>query len=402
MSDIAGSLRDALLAGDATRSLIVGVLVAAALVLVLAGVIVLLRSEGSERRLDSLLSQAAGRETRGSWLARLLAVGLIVAALWGARSYTQRPSECDRCHTDRAQAAALAETRHRSVGCMSCHGERGVGGGLRQLVSYARWIEVYTRTRKVPEARGDSVDMRACLACHSDIRPTRVTRGGIRVRHSDFLDAGRVCNDCHASVAHPGAVPRPTKPTMPACVPCHNAAKASAECQVCHVRGVELTALEDSGFPKVQISEQRERSACYGCHQERTCTSCHGVRMPHPEGWVLSKDSGTNLHVRQGFASRELCFRCHFKDKQVFVGSDESCKCHGLMGRMHGGAPWVREHGLQATGVKTGTRAACFECHSNSLCGDCHPASYTDRYAPRVGSDDYPRDIQPRPEDVDF
>jgi hypothetical protein len=51
----------------------------------------------------------------------------------------------------------------------------------------------------------------------------------------------------------------------------------------------------------------------------------------------------------------------------------------------------VREHGLQATGQKTGTLADCGPCHgpAKDFCVFCHEASIVERYAPRVGPDNY-------------
>jgi len=74
-----------------------------------------------------------------------------------------------------------------------------------------------------------------------------------------------------------------------------------------------------------------------------------------------------------------------------------------VFGDVHGGQAWVREHGLQATGQKTGTLSDCQPCHGRAdiFCGYCHTPGYAERYAPREGPDDYvPSQPRMPPEDV--
>jgi hypothetical protein len=132
--------------------------------------------------------------------------------------------------------------------------------------------------------------------------------------------------------------------------------------------------------------------------------------MPHPEGWS-SEDgrwgrSGV-FHAREGFADRELCWRCHFSNDRPFerpasragfLSTSDGCTCHGAFGPMHGGEAWIAEHGLQATGRKTGELAECYMCHDGRyFCDMCHEPSMKERYNPRNGPDNYRRD-EPRPE----
>jgi hypothetical protein len=178
---------------------------------------------------------------------------------------------------------------------------------------------------------------------------------------------------------------------MDKCTRCHDGKTASRECTVCHTQDVALDT-DISQYTKVPIAVTSR--SCYRCHAERGCTSCHGVLMPHPEDWMKpSPAGGPPGHARDGFVQRQTCFRCHFAPGQPFVASNESCTCHGLLGRMHGGEPWVKEHGLQATGQKPGSNARCFDCHTSALCSGCHPESYLQRYNPVSGEDSYQRDI---------
>ena len=181
---------------------------------------------------------------------------------------------------------------------------------------------------------------------------------------------------------------------MAACTRCHNGTKVSYECSTCHERDVAANS-DIATFEKVRLTDAK--GACYTCHQEAKCTSCHGTVMPHPQGWMTS--TGYPGHAREGFANRQMCFRCHFEGSSPGSGTDQSCMCHGLLNDQHGGAAWVKEHGLQATGQKPGAYARCFDCHSYGICDACHPASYTSRYNPVTGPDNYTRDV-PLPADM--
>jgi hypothetical protein len=98
--------------------------------------------------------------------------------------------------------------------------------------------------------------------------------------------------------------------------------------------------------------------------------------------------------VREGFANRDSCYRCHFGERQ-FEAPAGGCgpNCHKTPFNLHGGRPWVQEHGLEATGQKPGYFADCFMCHRSNLCEDCHDATYTQRFNPSaLGEENYPRE----------
>ena len=185
-----------------------------------------------------------------------------------------------QCHKGGKQVSTLKESIHASTGCTRCHQPTGVTGGMRQAVGYGRMLYVYSKTRAVPEATGhERVENGSCLRCHDAIRRGVTQSGTIRVRHSDFLDEGAKCVDCHGVSMHPYVATTASKPTMDKCTRCHDGKKASRECSVCHAKDIALSG-DIARYGKVRIAGD-ERS-CYRCHQQRTCNRCHGVTMPHP------------------------------------------------------------------------------------------------------------------------
>lgn len=372
-----------ILSGDSGRlALVAAVLVTGLLVLTVAAMVYSRSTpKGRVRRLLDQRAESASGSDNSVWVTRIGVPLLFIAALVTGNLYAERPATCAQCHTSGKEAAALEQSAHAGVGCMKCHTPGGATGAVRRNVTYVRWFVTWMLLQQEPEPASGSVGDAACLRCHRAQTRGTITARGIRVRHEDFLEAGSRCRDCHNSIAHPNAVKEPSVPSMDACVVCHDGTTASSECDLCHVRDVAIKPEEERGYGKLTVSGDRD--SCYGCHNEAPCIQCHGVRMPHPAGWSPRDRVDPGLgHARDGFAKREICWRCHFETGKPFVPSDEACSCHGLFGTMHNGASWVREHGLQATGVRGGGKADCFFCHGGDLCDRCHPSSYRERYAP--------------------
>ncbi|HEY3318401.1 MAG TPA: hypothetical protein VGK50_08270 [Coriobacteriia bacterium] len=391
IQDLIVTLRTALSGDQSGRLVIAAALVVFVAVLVVA-VAFIARTMSPSGRLKSLLeSEAASHRRSPAWAVRVAVLLLFLVAVLGTRYYLGSPQTCAQCHAKSPEAEALAQTAHKAVQCGDCHSGSGATGGLRLGIDYVRWTYVWTASGQLPKKLTTRVDALKCLDCHGDIGPTRIV-AGTRVRHSDFLDEGVQCGTCHGDVAHPGVLRTASAPGMDQCLPCHDGKRAPSECATCHTR--DLTQRSRSVAPLARIQVSGGKQVCYRCHDPRPCLRCHGVNMPHPDGW--SPKSGANqggTHAREAFLHLEWCWRCHF-DKKPGTPSQQSCTCHRLVtqGGMHGGKAWIAEHGLEATGKKPGTLADCFSCHLPGSCTNCHPASIEKLYNPVVGIDNYKRD----------
>lgn len=379
VAGIISFFRDRLLSGGGL-GILVALVVAAALVVFAMLLVALTRSPS--REIEDLLEERAQEGASGTaWMMWAVLVVLFAAAFVGGNRYLLRSAACLNCHERQRYAGTLEESVHKGVSCIKCHAARGATGLARQNLTYARWIVVYGTQKKTPQPAAAPIDQRACLSCHPDVPRATRTANGIRIRHSDILDAGFACVDCHSGSAH--AVKRARRPRMDACIVCHDDVQASAECSTCHVRDVAYTPAVQRGFSKIKIAGAP--GSCYQCHDEKPCLKCHGIRMPHPQDWSPSQDKPRAAgHARDGFANRRVCWRCHFGSGSAMAPADDACApCHAtLTGGFHGGEAWVREHGLEATGQRSGAYAACFSCHDQGLCDLCHPSSYRDRYNP--------------------
>ena len=383
-------------------------LVAAAvilIVLVVAGVAVYVSYAFSPRgRIDALLGSRT-RTKRNPWPLRGVIVALLICTPIALSYYASRPSTCARCHDTTAQTR-LNKTAHRKLECMQCHGSPGVMGPLNNQISYAGWTwAYYVENRKTTTpVLVNLVDSEKCLRCHSSVLSGVSQNNGIRVRHSDFLSQGASCGECHDDVAHsdPATV---VGPSMKACVSCHDGKKAPSECKTCHIQDIAISQSTVSEMQTQRIKISGSYNVCYSCHDPKPCLRCHGVMMPHPPGWgpsnAATSTGGSGTHPLEGFTNREACFRCHFAPGQPFVGSNASCTCHGFLGTMHGGPVWVKEHGLEASGQKTGQLSNCSICHVvPDFCMHCHPQSIMSKYKPiGSGPDNYTRQYNPTPQE---
>jgi hypothetical protein len=410
-------LRGGLSANGTGIILVVSILVV--LIVLAVGTVYVLRLLSPKGKLDLLLEGRAERAGgRNRWVPRIIITSVVLASLFGMQSYLWQPATCASCHRDVAYNKTLRTSVHRDITCADCHRQAGPGSLLGNAATYARWGWAGGMLNIKPKASEQalSVQPSACLRCHNEILNSTMTVNGIRVRHSDFVGAGSSCIECHGATTHQLVDALKTKPTMNKCIPCHDGKRAPSKCTECHTKDFGVTsASKRRTIATVNIAG--EWNSCYTCHAVQPCSSCHGVVMPHPPGFVpANPDSIANgqavpgsqipagSHARDGFQRRELCWRCHHEPGKAFVPGEASCRCHGLLGSMHGGQAWVKEHGLQATGVKAGTLSGCSNCHSSpeSFCTFCHDPSMALRYNPLPpGPDTYTRD-QPQDGSDDY
>ena len=103
---------------------------------------------------------------------------------------------------------------------------------------------------------------------------------------------------------------------------------------------------------------------CTYCHGEggpeaKFCMDCHGLAMPHPDGFGDEEAGGQHA---DGFAEDKLnrasCETCH-------VGAFCNECHHGYTAAQ----PWVNYH---PNTVKEDGAEACFDCHEETYCSYCH------------------------------
>lgn len=310
---------------------------------------------------------------RAAWIGAAVVVGLF--ALGEALTYaTAVPAVCGTCHEMRPALDSWKTSGHTRVGCAECHetprpwyafpatmAERGVMLTRDLNIHWSRAGEPTTAlaSRVTTTTIPDSV----CERCHDPSRKVTL-RLGTLIDHEEHAKRNGSCLSCHLWTAHPVPGVERELLMMERCFTCHGRAASDAApgtCDVCHPETFELRP------PTHGPSEWRtghgapamgRPAQCLMCHDQRYCLDCHGVQMPHPEGW----ERGATGHGVVAAGRRATCARCHQQ------GADFCSMCHHK-GYEPAGGPWVDQHpelvGLRGT-------AYCLDCHGPTYCVGCH------------------------------
>ncbi|GAB4281516.1 MAG: hypothetical protein Kow0056_16970 [Coriobacteriia bacterium] len=303
-------------------------------------------------------------------------------------------------HTQHAKSvsqngvAGCLETCHKIEFCNDCHTKENPFPSSHQQSDWLHRASFEERA-KHPEAY--NTEPEACAVCHGE--------GGVdaqfckdchqfEVPHSDEFKErhaatgranetqcafchkfGPLCSTCHHfgvqtdfKQAHPDVVKeRGTDECFELChekqfcVDCHTqlSAKPTSHQQA---NFVQLFG-DDKALHTVAYDESAE--SCTYCHGDggpraTFCMSCHGLLMPHPDGFGAEDDGGIHQEkFAAGEFSKDTCLNCH-----------RQTKCDGCHHeKSEPGREWRHQH---PEIVKADGAEPCFECHEATFCAHCH------------------------------
>ena len=284
----------------------------------------------------------------------VLVAGVVLVALAVAGAAVFLPG-CAYCHMKGSFATATDASVHSSVACAACH----VDGGVIARASYGfrivfgMLVPIAPSTGRAAAEPSDS----ACLRCHERIDDTVVSSGGLRILHSE-CGKGRSCVDCHSTVAHGAQTTWPRSYDMDTCIGCHGETGAPVRCDACHEQRKVEDRLVSGPWTVTHGPQWRTThgmgnpSTCAVCHAADYCARCHGVGVPHVEGY-------SKLHSKDAVSGSAQCTSCH---PQKFC-----LDCHGLP--MPHPADFANGH---AESVKRNGDTVCKTCHTPRDCTICH------------------------------
>lgn len=305
------------------------------LVLVLVTYLAVITVEGRRRPAPVQDSQLTRAGKSGPARVLGLVVGIIaIAAIGYGWTYSASDAMCARCHFTSRAIDSHAEGAHADIACRSCHVGPGVRGAFTARIRGGVNLATQILGNASDEPVSAEVRNGACIACHENVASGVTVARSIRMRHSDVLELGHACTDCHNTEAHGTEVRRARYPRMGLCIGCHDGIKAASECDVCHSEdvGVAVRRLQRP-FAKTNI----EKDDCRGCHPIDTCNACHGLEMPHSQEFV------EGFHARKGLTQTAVCLRCH-----DIAGFCNTGLCHMFPVSGQGAKTWRRYH--EATG----------------------------------------------------
>lgn len=210
-----------------------------------------------------------------------LLIGVFVSGGSYGLSYVSQPKFCASCHSMNDYVQSWKDSSHSKVGCQACHHQPGALGFLADKLEDIRYLPMVLRG----EPKGTIttvVTNQACRRCHEGVYYQTKFRGGILVSHSEFLEKGAQCVECHDSLVHPGR-PISAQARMGRCVTCHDGEQASRDCKLCHMDPTSFTQAQLERFGRADVDV---RKTCAKCHEEfsmtnarqlapKICTQCH-------------------------------------------------------------------------------------------------------------------------------
>ncbi|MGB5433999.1 MAG: cytochrome c3 family protein [Acidimicrobiia bacterium] len=299
---------------------------------------------------------------------------------------------CSECHfdldetrpSDRPATLIFDHSEHDvasdSVGCGSCH----------PVETHVDEKTIKPSMETCFDCHGvDAVAPLPCSSCHPlsvvPRPPSHLDSTWARGHGIGLPDADPTCTSCHqeeqfCDTCHGLEMPHPDgwfenehagaflEAGEDGCVACHGSAEvgqARSDCDTCHhPEGVQSDPWA-TAHADVVTSEGGE--SCSTCHvQPDFCTACHGVELPHPEGWYEA-DHAIAVFEDEG----DTCATCHVSDDGDEVRNDCDT-CHHPEGDPE--EPWLMAH---PDVVRFGD-ATCFSCHAQTTCAECHTDGATD------------------------
>lgn len=301
---------------------------------------------------------------------RRLPIALVVAgsviAWWLVTGVSTMPTViCESCHFENVHSLAVGSDPHEGTPCVRCH----ESGDFVAAVTTAVPGRVTHMVSKMVSERAVTpygyVASKSCDSCHGPQVAATTTNQvkAVKVSHKEPLEAGAQCTDCHR--IRGGVIGQDTTGMAP-CLRCHDNIKASAECSSCHTGDIAL-AITGRSEPTTETAQRLIPTPdCGGCHDQTTCDSCHGMRLPHSQEFMAY------AHARQGvedlwYNGGRTCAKCHNDENRPCTG------CHKGKFLSHGSNFAATHRQGSSTGI------GCDNCHAEmayrpnrNFCGLCH------------------------------
>ncbi|MGE5225334.1 MAG: cytochrome c3 family protein [Planctomycetaceae bacterium] len=213
----------------------------------------------------------------------------------------------------------------------------------------------------------------ACSDCHEDLDASLKQDPNLTFRHAQHFRTGvSDCASCHPANTHePDKI---NKPTMTTCYQCHGReqdARAPGTCTTCHPSSFSrapASHAQPAWDERLHGAAARASAGfdCATCHTETTCTSCHGLTLPHPNAWDRAP------HAATFFEDPTVCAKCHVVPATVpgtpYPKTRDLCDtCHHPQGPRD--SSWIDVH---PTVVASRGATTCFQCHATQTCATCH------------------------------
>jgi predicted CXXCH cytochrome family protein len=207
-------------------------------------------------------------------LAKLLLIGLVSGAAWGAAPFSHRLHlgmglECLTCHPGAAGSAKVEDNLlpTKQV-CLGCHEQMEVPAPpTTNLAKFSHALHLKMG------------DVAPFLAAAIDHKNYFEIPGGDTLWIRSHLNSHNPCQACHRGMTESESVTRANMPQMPDCLVCHTVIEAPFSCWDCHAQDAALKpASHVEHFMDTHSSGklQLDKTTCTLCHGRTfRCMGCH-------------------------------------------------------------------------------------------------------------------------------
>lgn len=228
--------------------------------------------------------------------------------------FASRPEFVRRYPKLDAQYRSWQVSEHVKAPCRSCHVPPGAlaqtGFVGRMLGEF--YLSIITRPDTLDEFPVPTTE--ACSSCHMELRAVSPA-GDLNIPHRAHVDVlGIPCVRCHAGLAHSKGTSGTGKPTMEACLTCHDGVQAKDSCSACHTDKAAPASHRAADWSTAH-PERLAGDGCEKCHKWRDdwCADCH-TRRPksHVKNWrTVHRDRVATHRNCEACHEAAFCVRCH-------------------------------------------------------------------------------------------
>lgn len=356
--------------------------------------------------------------------------------------YSETSDFCNKCHEMKPYHATWIQSSHHEVSCYQCHFSPAkkievkpttvikkeywnfkLGTKTINVTPYMTWIKnkvvafnTYVDKGKIQTAyakdkmtfagqllsmmmggrdNGAAITWKNCESCHSEGSSSKSDTDS--AGHATHARIGLTCNNCHGDVTHMDVV----KIERAVCTRCHASGPPKPEshqnavqfqsshgqmylqensCRICHPKGTKEKLCMDchgveiphkEGYPQIHVQQIKEVGIkkCQNCHKEES----GGSQGLNPASSVGSPEKGGTVWSKQylekmGKQAEDTTNKNEATSKAAKAKKNIACsKCHGK-NLLHTPAQALAEHSQRA--LKSTT--ACYSCHKTDECTSCH------------------------------
>jgi hypothetical protein len=210
------------------------------------------------------------------------------------------------------------------ISCITCHHRKGNDNRIKQCSQCHKGAAGMETMHK---ACGEchlrrAMDM-TCTSCHTTPEKSMAKAELFKCKFSHVSHASRTkeCRSCHEEPQRARWLANGDYPAMKTCLTCHDNAKSSGECSVCHNDVAQMKPQSHTyawaGRNGHGLEANYNKVQCLQCHAQKECDRCHLGQTSsriHTPGYRYTHGTDARMGVTNCalcHAAKNSCGQCH-------------------------------------------------------------------------------------------